>query len=126
ACDKTERKVRQSTNVQIDHGQLSFVVERSRFTQQTETRVVDHICGLEPLSSQHFRQLPHTIGRTKIDGNYMRLGMSLRCDRGRQCVKLRFSPCCQDHGVAMAGKDVGERRAYTRRRASDQANWLNG
>jgi hypothetical protein len=70
--------------------------------------------------------LPRTIGRTQIDGNHMGMDMSHRGDRSRQFVKLRFAPGSQDYGMAMARKNVGERRADTRRRTSDQANWLNG
>jgi hypothetical protein len=54
------------------------------------------------------------------------MDMSHRGDRSRQFVKLRFAPGSQDYGMAMARKNVGERRADTRRRPSDQANWLNG
>jgi len=126
ARDKAERKVRQCANIQIDHGELTLAIEHGRFTKQTETRVVDHICGLESSSRQDFRQLPRALGRTEIDGDYLGLGVSVRCDRRCQRVKWGFPPRHQDHGMAMTRKNVGERRADTRRRASNQTNWLNG
>jgi len=54
------------------------------------------------------------------------MDMSHRGDRSRQFVKLRFPPGSQDHGMALARKNVGKRRADTRRRPGDQANWLGG